>query len=327
MAEEQSHDIFEGDIPTDLGKKKSPIWIKAAGLGVLICVLGAAAYVLNSESTRETVMNSTQSKVESFMTEKLGTTTGPDLNALSSPEQDEAKQLGIEGEIPSSSVIEIEPEELMGSTNDDLEEKSVLDIPADQQSSSFEQQILIDDSDPITITPPNQEVQTAAVNNSFASKDELKDLKNTVGEMHAAQQERINVLKSGIDLQTVSIERLQALVQSLNELKSELKELKQTSVPVQTSTTKVGTKAPANPPKTSTSKPVQSQSVKSVNTPDLILLGIDTWAGERFAQLQHKEQIHLLAMHESIKGWRITHIQNNSVTVTNESGESFEITN
>ena len=49
-----SHDVFDGEIPKDLGKKKNPpLWVKLIFLVILVAVLGTAAYLLESDDDYE----------------------------------------------------------------------------------------------------------------------------------------------------------------------------------------------------------------------------------------------------------------------------------
>ncbi|MAP25461.1 MAG: hypothetical protein CMH17_00825, partial [Methylophaga sp.] len=45
----QTHDVFEGEIPSDLGKKSAPIWFKVIGLVAMVGVLGTAAFLLERD--------------------------------------------------------------------------------------------------------------------------------------------------------------------------------------------------------------------------------------------------------------------------------------
>ena len=50
----KSHDVFDGEIPKDLGKKKNPpLWVKLILLVILVAVLGTAAYLLESDDDYE----------------------------------------------------------------------------------------------------------------------------------------------------------------------------------------------------------------------------------------------------------------------------------
>jgi hypothetical protein len=323
MAKEEIHDTFEGEIPVDLGKKK-PVWIKYVGLAALAGVLGTAAYVLNTQENREDMMNATKSQVETFMTEKLG---APSVGEGNQPSPDDEISLSLSDTgsepVPTSDIaIEIEPTEEsidVALNQPPIEPVATTETYAPEPAPVF-------DEDPITITPPQNVMNTAAVGTNFAESREFTDLKATVNTIQQNQQERINIMKSGIDLQTVSLNRLQELTKSLNDLKSELAQLSKQAKPAPVAERRQ-TPEPAKQSKPAPAKPQTVKKTSSANKPNLVLLGIDRWAGEEFAQLQHNDEIHLLAVHESLSGWRVANISQNTVTVINDKGESFEITN
>lgn len=332
MGKEQNHDTFEGDIPVDLGKKK-PVWIKFVGLGALACVLGAAAYILNSEQRQEDVMNATKSKVETFMTENVGTLSTQAENQIPAPSNQ--IDISLNDVQEESHTAEISQEDY-GNDDHNLQQQNdsinlALGTQAQEHTSISHdlpaEQLPDYEPNPITITPPtsNNMTSTMTPNSNFADSQEFNDLKSTVNQIQQSQQERINVMKSGIDLQTVSLKQLEQLTVSLNSLKSELAQLNRQATTAPAKEKSATTHTPSKK-----KQPEPRQSVKKTQTsakPNLILLGIDRWAGEEFAQLQLNNEIHLLAVHESLDGWRVSSINKNAVTVINDKGESFEITN
>lgn len=294
MAEDTKHDVFEGEIPKDLGKKSPPIWIKGAGLVVLVGVLGSAALMLESN--------------DDFAVEP-----GVDItDSLSS-------------HLPSVSTSETSEIELQSSPGRNLNEIDVAMTASD--ISIPEEQINILEMErgdnAITITPRQDPSPEAAVTSSEFVKDELRQevsqLTSRLAEIEASESERITVVKSGIELHAQSVEKLNVLVRSLEGLKKELSALK--TAPVSAAAPATVRARQATPEK---SNP-QAKPVEPKEPHELSLLGIDTWGGERFAQIEFAGQIHLLASNESIGSWRLDSIAKDSVVVKNREGESFEL--
>lgn len=334
MADQENHDVIDGEIPKDLGKKKSPLWIKGLGLGVLVSLLGAATFVLNNEDNRNEVLKATKGQVENFVTAN-GPSTPPDMP------DDEVIQSTVQVSEPNPiNALEIDLTEPSQNSEINLDLAESAEFETESIPTNEEMDVAFDsenEADPRTITAPStierepvsqvvDDNTVRTLSKSFASKESVEMLQQTMFDVKAQEQERINIIKTGIDMQTVSINRLNDLLKTLDGLKYELKQLSR-SVPA--TKQKSAEHKPAPQPTNKTTAP-QRQVKKArprVESPKLVLLGVDMWGGEEFAQLQHNKQIHLLAMNESINGWRVASISTNAVTVVNEEGESFEIKN
>ena len=287
-----AHDVFEGEIPKNLGKKSMSPIIKIAGLIALVGILGTAAIILESG--------------DNFTVE-------PGIDITES----------LSGHLPSSGEDKQSPTSAPNLSETD---EIALDLsePEAQAAAELEALEYEGESSAITIVPPAEPVNYSEQNQSetFVDDDlriEVTQLSSRIDEIEAMQTERINVVKSGIDLQSQGIDELNKLVKSLDALKWELEALKTTSV-VQPLPT---------PTKSKTVNPQQSKSKTAEKSADkaleLNLLGIDTWGGVRFAQIEYEGQIHLLATNESIGNWRIQTIAHNNVVVRNTEGESIEL--
>ena len=292
MAENtQSHDIFEGEIPSDLGKKKTlPIWLKVVGLVGLVGVLGTAAIMLEKDNnfTVEPGIDITDSSP-----------TIPDPN-------------GSEIEIGFDEATDI-PSNNIDMSAQQIEGQNDIDLIAMENEDNA-----------IVITPPNTSSFQNPISNSETLsadlQDEVSQIASRLQEIEANESERITVVKSGIELHAQSVEKLNQLVHSLDNLKKELAALKAAPSTI-----------PA--PKPSNNKPAiqqaspssQVRSAVSRKTDELNLIGIDSWGGQRFAQIEYAGEIHLLASNEEIGSWRVETISKESIVVKNQEGESFEL--
>lgn len=327
MGTEETHDVYEGEIPANIGKKNNGL-IKIVGLLALIGVLGAAAYVLNFEENKQSVMESTKGTVQDFMTSNM-----PNGVEAEETKSTPTQKVNIGNEEQSrafgSDAIEINLAEQESPINHlPLRET----MPQSNMSSQYPTNAVNmdtahypEEADPIIITAPEQPTPTENVNGEYASLSELSALRDKVIEIQSSDQERINVIQSGIEMQSTSIDKLNNLLESLDGLKKELAELnkKASSQPVH----KTRTQAEEKVNQSSAKPSPNAKPVAKAFKPDLILLGIDRWGDEQFAQIQHGDQIHLLAKHEKLNGWRVTSISKGAIIVVNDNGESFEIKN
>ena len=300
MAEDKNtHDVFEGDIPKDLGKKSPPAWLKIVGLVGLVGVLGTAAYMLESEP-------------------EYNVEPGLDITEALS------ERLPSQGTPDDEIVLEEQPAPA-------LEDEIVIDpsqvASEPMQSSDPEMDLLEAESmdNAITIVPPAEPVVEEPVANPQFTDDALRQevtlLTSRLDEIEASENERITVVKSGVELHAQSVEKLNALLNSLNSLKAELAALKTAPVNARpAATTNVQSR------QTTTAKPSEAAKPDPKKEMDeLKLLGVDTWGGERFAQIEYEGQIHLLATNEVIGDWRIDAIEKETVSVKNPKGERFEL--
>ena len=292
MAENtQAHEVFEGEIPSDLGKKSAPLWLKVVGLVALVGVLGTAALLLEKD--------------KDFAVEP-GIDLTDSILPLTEPENAEI-EIGVDEPI-AESPINID----MPSTQDNEGETGVDLLAIENEDNA------------IVISPPAQtSLQPPIANSETVNADlqaEVSQITTRLEEIEANESERITVVRSGIELHAQSVEKLNDLVRSLDDLKKELAALK--SAPVSNST-----------PKALNNKPTSAQAAPSLKakpatnskTDELNLIGIDSWGGQRFAQIEYAGEIHLLASNEAIGNWKLESIAKDSIVVKNQEGESFEL--
>ena len=286
----QTHDVFEGEIPSDLGKKSAPIWFKVIGLVAMVGVLGTAAFLLERD-------------------------------------KDYLVEPGIDITESITSIAEPESTEIELGTDDGLTPDPInIDIPSAQDVDGETEVDLIaieNDESAIVITPPAQSSSESPISNSETLnadlQEEVSQISSRLDEIEANESERITVVRSGIELHAQSVEKLNDLVRSLDDLKKELAALK--TAPVAT-----GPKPASNKQATPQAAPnIQAKPTIPNKTNELNLIGIDSWGGERFAQIEYSGEIHLLASNETIGGWRLESIAKDSVVVENQEGESFEL--
>lgn len=281
----KSHDVFDGEIPKDLGKKKNPpLWVKLIFLVILVAVLGTAAYLLESDDDYEIEPGTdlTETVVSELISEDSNTSKDSITNII--VEDKENKQ--------SSEIDIVELE------NTDSE---IQVFPPDAKQQSFNKPTSLDEIKNIN--------------------DQLDDLSARLATVEDKGSERIALIQNGIDLHTQSVNKLNTLVYSLKDLKKELSDLKKMSTK---SNTTVRTSQPGSQKlQTKNNQPTNSNS--NSKTDQLKLLGIDSWGGVDFVQIQYKHDIHLLSTGEKIGLWGVISIGEDSVVLKNEEGVSFEL--
>ena len=281
----KSHDVFDGEIPKDLGKKKNPpLWVKLILLVILVAVLGTAAYLLESDDDYEVEPGTdlTETVVSELIIEDSNTSKDSITNII--VEDKENKQSS------ELDIVELE--------NTDSE---IQVFPPDANQQSFSKPTSLD--------------ETKNIN------DQLDDLSARLDTVEDKGSERIALIQNGIDLHTQSVNKLNTLVDSLKDLKKELSDLKKMSTK---SNTTVRTSQPGSQKlQTKNNQPTKSNA--SSKRDQLKLLGIDSWGGVDFAQIQYKHDIHLLSTGEKVGLWGVISIGEDSVVLKNEEGVSFEL--
>lgn len=307
---EDNHDVFEGEIPKNLGKKQLPIWVKLGGLVLLVGGLGTVVYLFENGTL-------TSKEAQPYDTDAV-------FNVLTNHQE----EIDVEAiEYPADNDVNVSPNPVPSNT--DQISVSLNESPITQDSDELDMISLAEMSNPITITPPAEPVQQRQPLQQVTTIDhelrtDVNQLTNRIAEIEANESERITVIRSGIELHSQSLAKLNDLVASLASLKAELKQLKTAPAaaapPRQPASTTTAAKKPT-PNQVSAPKPKAT-----ANAPELNLVGVDTWGGERFAQIEYDGQIHLLASNEVIGKWRLHRIGKDTVTITNAEGESIELT-
>ncbi|HDY86058.1 MAG TPA: hypothetical protein ENI26_07820 [Methylophaga aminisulfidivorans] len=281
----KSHDVFDGEIPKDIGKKKSPpVWIKIILLLILVSVLGTAVYILESDNEYD---------IE----------PGVDLNET------------VISELTAENPI---INEVNTTNNNEAEKESI-------QESNLDILELENTQNEIQVIPSNTAQPSSNTAGFYDEKSELDvelaDLSTRLDTIEDKESDRIALVKSGMELHAESINKLNALVGSLKELKSELKALKRESTKTNGVAQPSHLEAQKKLPKTD----IPNKPNAISKTDQLKLLGIDSWGGEDYAQIEYKNEIHLLSTTEKIGKWKVMSIDDNSVMIKNEEGVSFEL--
>lgn len=286
MSKTTEHDIFEGEIPKKIGKQSPPIWLRAIFLVGLVAILGAATLKLK---------DSHNNHIE----------PGLDLTQALS-------ELDNQISIDETILLENEPE------STDLSIDVFLDSP--QNVSDIEN---VENNASIDILPATNEVAPTE-KNDLDLLNEVSHLSSRLSELETTQSERNDSVKSSIELHSHSLDELNKLVRSLEDLKKELSSLKLAPLASPPAPTAAPTpKSSLTVERTTASTPTP----KDLSVVELSLLGIDTWGGERFAQIEYEGQIHLLSINEHIGSWRVENIAHDRVVVRDKKGELIEITN
>ncbi|WP_330109789.1 hypothetical protein [Methylophaga thalassica] len=281
----KSHDVFDGEIPKDLGKKKNPpLWVKLIFLVILVSVLGTAAYLL--ESDKEYEIEPGRDLTETVVSELI------------------SEDSNISKESKTNIIVE----------DNEGEQSSDLDI-LELENTDNE----------IQVFPPDANLKSSNKPGSFDEINkltgQLDDLSAKIATVEDKESERIALIKSGMELHTQSVNKLNTLVDSLKDLKKELSDLKRVSTK---SNTSLRTPQPVGEKlQTKNDKPTKLNP--SSKTEQLKLLGIDSWGGVSFAQIEYNHDIHLLTTSEKIGIWEIISIGEDIVVIKNEKGVSFEL--
>lgn len=302
---EKETDVFDGEIPKDIGKKSPPAWVKIGGLVALVGAMGTAAYMLESDSGND-VIEAGQSEVTEALSGNL-----PEAESAPEPQSSNEIDIGLSDVQPASPNT---PEPPTASSVEPINEAQPGDMP--------DTDMMANTNNAITITPPADEpVMQSSEAVDTELREDVDSINSRLDEIEATQTDRINIVKTGIDLHTQSIDKLSKLVESLESLKAELAELKNAPTQPAPSTKR-------QPARTTEAQSKPSQNAEPVDDEqpsNIELVGIDSWGGERFAQIEYQEKIHLLAVNESIGEWRIESVDRQHITVTDKEGESFEL--
>lgn len=183
-------------------------------------------------------------------------------------------------------------------------------------------------SNAIVISPPLEEEikpdQSSA--NGLDASIEIDILTSKINKLEERDTKRAEAVKTSIEIQTQSLNRLTGLMSKLDGLKVRLDTL------TAQSKTSVKAIAPVEKKKvvSASSRATQINQAKPLSRPMTLqarLVGTDMWGGDRFAQIDYKGTIHLLGVGEAIDTWTITAIGNSQVTMQNKNGEINELTN
>lgn len=155
---------------------------------------------------------------------------------------------------------------------------------------------------------------------------EKKILSERIVLLSSVSQEQTKAATVSAEMQHKAARELRYLAAELAVLNAELKALNANS----SSTTKAEVRQPAKKKaqRTTTKKYKKAKpSVKKAQW-SARLIGIDNWGGERFAQIEYKGVIHLLAKNETLGDWTVIRIENSKVTIFNRKenvkGELYE---
>tara|TARA_R110001606_G_C15404703_1_gene654240 strand:+ start:31781 stop:32695 length:915 start_codon:yes stop_codon:yes gene_type:complete len=199
----------------------------------------------------------------------------------------------------------------------DLFESNTIEIAGDSASSDAEESSSTND---IIIRPPEDDALPNDLSNTqeLNTSIEIDILSSKIKEIEERDTKRTHAVKTSIEIQEQVLQRLATLMSKLDGLNLKLKTISnQAELPMKTSFVsqqkKVTTRAQP--------KPAKSQAPTNAK-----LVGTDLWGGDRFAQIDYKGTIHLLALGETIEDWRISAISENSVTLQNNNGDSYELT-
>ena len=224
-----------------------------------------------------------------------------------------------EGEAPFLPQEIGSPEIKIGESDNviDLFESNTIKIAGDSASSDADESSSTND---IIIHPPEDDALPNDLSNTqeLNTSIEIDILSSKIKEIEERDTKRTHAVKTSIEIQEQALQRLATLMSKLDGLNLKLKTISnQAELPMKTSFVpqqkKVITRA-------------QPKPAKSQAPPNAKLVGTDLWGGDRFVQIDYKGTIHLLALGETIEDWSISAISENSVTLQNNNGDSYELT-
>lgn len=213
----------------------------------------------------------------------------------------------------------ISPEVPLNPTDTNISIESVSDITDGLQNNEI---------DLFALGSPDKPVQQIALDNQkeFESSDivirppldnpnnEITILKSKLAELEERDIQQAQAVTTSIEIQSLSQNRLEALVSRLDNLNAKLEKVTKSE-----KSRAALSKAKAKP------TDIKQNSPKKIYL-DAKLLGMDMWGGDRFAQINFKGTITLLAINESMGDWTVIDLKENSVTLRNKNGETHELT-
>lgn len=142
--------------------------------------------------------------------------------------------------------------------------------------------------------------------------NEITILKSKLAELEERDTQQAQVVSTSIEIQSLSQNRLEALVTRLDNLNAKLdkatKSAKSRTIQAKVKPTPI------------------NQNLSKKTYLDAKLIGMDMWGGDRFAQINFKGTITLLTINESMGEWTVINLKENSVTLRNLNGETHELT-
>lgn len=286
----KNHDVFDGEIPKDIGKKKNPpVWLKLVGLVILVGLLGTAALYLETSKDYD---------VEPGLNLNDEVINGLSSESTESHEND---------------ILKVSNDEFVSNGYEDIESGQLDSLVSEEPENEIT--IISADRKNITKNDEGYSIQISDIN------EEVDLLSNRLKEIENRDADKITVIESGLELHEKSINKLNSLIGSLGTLKNELATLKAATLKSNKQTQVSQSDRNKNQPES-----IQKNQPKTRSRIDqLKLLGIDVWGGELFAQVEYKNQIHLLATNEMIGEWKVVSVSKERIMVRNQEGESFEL--
>lgn len=315
------------EIPDNIGSKAMPFWVKGLLALIVSGVVAGGAYFY-SQQQESGLINSVDAFIgaesaeapisEKEITLDLSNTesdaTSQDFDRLPPP---------IEGEFQSYStpIIGGDSEINLLDTNvqpevNGIEDGAVITIRDSSDNAIQREEPSIENTAenmsqkiaPETIKPEMYTAEAVEKASEIAIKDALEKY----------NENQIIIVKTSLELQGQAKTRLTGLLKSLDSLSSQIQQEEKSKAVVRSKPKQTSPKVTQKPAKTEKKTPIKPSNIK--------LLGIDLWAGERFAQIEYNKELQLVAINESVGEWRVISIATTKVTLKNKQGDLIELT-
>ena len=333
MAEELSKsEIFDDEIPNDLIKKKGPpLKLILVGSMAILILIGLVAFTFYDKSHKKKKPHISTAEANSSVSNQrinipnFASVAKAAQQAEASLDRSEDKEdepkipkaapVGQGSELPPPAPSSDTKINVLDTPSNDTKDAS-LKMPAPESGNT---------SDAIVIRPPASKPAPIAKTENIENSKPYMALKSRLDELQSEQETHINIVKSGMELQSQGITKLNSLLGKLDNLTRELNTLaaQTKQVEAKAHTHHHTAKAISRNSHTLSTK---HESKPKDHLADTTLLGIDIWGGERFAQIEYQGKIHLLAVNEFIDNWRVVTINSENVTLKNNTGETVELT-
>lgn len=331
---------IEDDIPKTLNPKPMPLGFKLLFTSLILIVVGAVGYVvwqkyqaqIKAEYERYSSVETSESEPATVEAAKKEL---EDTAALSFPMDFDIPVINTPED---SSIIS----NVNGSPKPAIP-KNRYEIPAANQTDidimatgevgmavTENNEMLIQDEGPaITISPMDYAVEQVEAAEVDPAAQEALIAERVQAALTKQSSDQIIIVKTSMELQEQAKQKLSSLVEKLDTLSEKIKlaESKPATPVVSNKTRRVNQSQSERPARKQPARQRSAPKKQAVRNEisGTSLVGIDLWAGERFAQLEHKGSLHLLAVNESLGEWKVSSISSSKIVMQHKEGDIVEL--